>query len=114
MPRSFNHAHDQDRESYWRRHILAQRVSPLSITEYCHRHSLHSPSFFRWRKRLGLKASANSSPPTPAFVRVDLPTGASAASLTLHLPGERRLDIAAHCEALLLRTVLAVLEGRPC
>jgi hypothetical protein len=114
MPRSFNHVHDQDRESYWRRHIFAQRASRLSITEYCHRHSLHSTSFFRWRKLLGLKVSTNSSLPVPAFVAVDLPAGTSAAPLTLHLPGERRLDIAAHCEASLLCRVLAVLEGRPC
>lgn len=115
------------REAHWRRHILAQRASQLGILEYCRRHALHSPSFFVWRKRLGLKASADTCPAvrtspvspartaaTPLFVAVDLPAPTLTSALTLHLPGERRLDIADHCNATLLRTVLAVLEGQSC
>jgi hypothetical protein len=121
------------REAYWRRHVLAQHASRLGIAEYCRRHSLHGPNFYVWRKRLGLKAAADPRPPvrtspasptrtpaTPAFVAVELPVPAPAATpapapaLTLHLPGERRLEIAEHCNPTLLRTVLAALEGRPC
>ena len=116
-------------EAHWRKHVLTQRASRLGIAEYCRRHSLHSPNFYVWRKRLGLKAAADPRPPvrtspasptrtpaTPTFVAVELPTLAAPAtpSLTLHLPGERRLEIHAGCQAALLRTVLAVLEGRPC
>jgi hypothetical protein len=109
------------REAYWRRHILAQRASRLGIAEYCRRHSLNGPNFYVWRKRLGLKAAATRPPvrtsPTasvPAFVAVELPATSAAPALTLHLPGERRLDISEHCNPTLLRTVLAALEGRPC
>ena len=121
MPLSFVNAPDQNRESFWRRHILAQRSSPLGIAEYCRRHSLRSPTFYLWRKRLGLKASADSANPTsakpaqiPTFVAVERPAPACAPPLSLHLPGGRRLDIASPCDASLLRTVLEVLEGRPC
>ena len=111
-------------EDHWRRHILAQRASQLGISAYCRQHGLNGPRFFVWRKRLGLKAAAHTCPPVrtsptasaapPAFVAVELPATSAMPALTLHLPGERRLDIAEHCEASLLRTVLAALEGRPC
>lgn len=115
------------REAHWRRHILAQRESQLGIRAYCRQHGLNGPSFFVWRKRLGLKAPADSRPTvrtssaspartaaTPAFVAVDVPATPATPALTLHLPGERRLDIAEHCQPALLRSVLAVLEGPSC
>ena len=121
MPQLFVNVPAQGREFFWRRHILAQRSSPLRIAEYCRRHSLSCPNFYLWRKRLGLKASANFAKPTPtkgthvpAFVAVERTASASVPSLSLHLPGGRRLDIASACDASLLRTVLEVLGERPC
>ena len=111
MPLSSTDIPAQSREVFWRRHILAQRSSPLGVAEYCRRHALNSPSFFQWRKRLGLKASAVV---VPAFVAVEMPAAGGDTPLSLHIPGGRRLDIASHCEAALLRRVLEVLGDRPC
>ena len=34
-----------------RRHLLSQRSSGLSVTEYCEREGVSQNTFFNWRKR---------------------------------------------------------------
>lgn len=104
-----------EREQLWRRRIEDQRVSGLTIRDFCHRHELREPSFYFWRRTLADRdrAAAESVKPTFVPVEVALPLRPTAA-VEVHLPGGVRVSVAAGCEAALLAMVLATLAARSC
>ena len=100
----------------WRRIILRQQRSGLSIAGYCRRHEVPPASFFAWKRRLGQDA-ARTSPPT--FVPV-VPTPAeppapeaTPGAIELCLDRGRRLLLRPGFDPATLRQALAILEGRP-
>jgi hypothetical protein len=49
----------------WREAILGQRESGLTIREFCEQRKLSRPSFFLWRKRLGMAKQEAAVPALP-------------------------------------------------
>lgn len=116
-----------DRKSReWRRRLLRFEKYPSTIKEFCRREGVSEPSFYLWRKRLGMK---DASKPTPAHLRApdESPAGfrpvrlLTASSLTAHLPGGMRM-VVPMSEPDGLRAVVDALarvdaelrEARPC
>ena len=111
-----------DRKSReWRRRFLRFEKHPSTIKEFCRREGVSEPSFYLWRKRLGLK---DAPKPTPA----ESPTGfrpvrlLTRESLVAHLPGGMRM-VVPMSEPDGLRAVIDALarvdaelraEARPC
>lgn len=102
---------------HWRRIILGQQRSGLSIAGYCRRHQVPPASFFAWKRRLGQESALAGLPaflpvvPTPAE-----PPAASEAkgqAIELCLDRGRRLVLCPGFDPLTLRQALAVLEDRP-
>lgn len=73
------------KERLWRRHIVRQTASGLSVRGYCARHAVSEPSFYAWRrelarrdrsghaKRAGGKSPAQRTRRLPVeFVRLDV------------------------------------------
>jgi hypothetical protein len=48
-------------EGLWRDRLARFRKSDLTVTEFCRREGVSTPSFYQWRKRLG-QAAAESQP----------------------------------------------------
>lgn len=102
---------------HWRRIILRQQRSGLSIAEYCRRHQVPPASFFAWKRRLGQDAARASLPtfvpvvPTPA----EPPSSPQAAhgAIALCLDRGRRLVLCPGFDPGTLRQALAILEDRP-
>jgi hypothetical protein len=95
-----------DRATFWRRHIARQQQSQLGIKEYCQRFALHQPSFFQWRKRLGLNPSATSAPRTPAPPK-RTPSARSASARFVAVPVVARALSVARIEIVLQSRVRA-------
>lgn len=101
----------------WTRIINEQRVSGLSIAEFCRRRSVSPPSFFNWRRRLGASGAVNNcAEATPGFVEVkvgprDGPE-ADGAALELIFRGGLRVRVRRGFDHELLRDLLAALEPR--
>src|SRR5262245_28545781 len=114
---------DPERERYWRRHVRQQRLSRVSVRDYCDLHRLHESAFYFWRREIAARdgrrhgASGPTTPAEPAFVPVavvDPPASRDAGVLEIRLASGHRLRVRAGCDRRLLADVVAVLEGRPC
>jgi transposase-like protein len=106
-------ARDEGKERQWRRRIDQWRVSGLSVRAFCARHGLATASFYNWRRELQRRAAAEQ----PAFVPVQVVADAVPAqdsALEVVLAGGRTVRVAPGFDAVTLRQLLAVLEGRPC
>jgi hypothetical protein len=82
-----------DRKSReWRRRLLRFEKHPSTIKEFCRREGVSEPSFYLWRKRLGLKDAQKPVPDEPpaGFRPVRLLTPES---LVAHLPGGMRMVV---------------------
>ena len=104
---------DEQKERQWRRWIAQWQTSGLSVADFCDRHSLATPSFYAWRRRLQQRAAD-----TPALVAVqvvaDTPP-AQASALELVLADGRIVRVAPGFDAATLRQLLTALEGQgPC
>ncbi len=120
-----------DRKSReWRRRLLRFEKHPSTIKEFCRREGVSEPSFYLWRKRLGLKDAPKPTPaqlPAPDEASAEAPAGfrpvrlLTASSLTAHLPGGMRM-VVPMSEPDSLRAVVDALarvdaelrETRPC
>jgi len=108
-----------EREHLWRRRVVEQRTSGLTVRAFCQRHELREPSFYFWRRTLAERDRAGSLPAEPVFVAVAVPpvpppAVGPAAVVEVHLPCGVRVSVTPGCAAGHLAMVLAVLEGRPC
>jgi hypothetical protein len=45
----------------WRDRLARQATSGLTVAEFCRREGVSVPSWYHWRKRLGVKAQASSA-----------------------------------------------------
>ena len=120
MPRPQSHS---EREQFWRRHLIQQRSSGLSIREYCRRQGFSEPSFYSWRKSLLEHDQTPTTPATPAFLPVtvaDTPIQSHKSPIDIQLANGCRIRIRSGCDCGLLADVLALLhastrpEARPC
>lgn len=93
----------------WRRLILQQQTSELTVTDFCNKHNLAQPSFYLWRKKLGL------SPEHPGFQSVQVvpnPPGIGCSPVVLELAGGHRLLLTYDFDEHTLRRLLKVI-GEP-
>ena len=105
-------ARDVEKERQWRRRIDQRRASGLSVRAFCAQHSLSSASFYHWRRLLERRAAEQS-----AFVPVQVVADAvpvQAGALEVVLADGRTVRVAPGFDAVTLRQLLTVLEGRPC
>ena len=126
---------DKRREVQWRRVVLEQGRSGLSIRDFCRRSKVPESAFHFWRRELERRdlqrhqaKQEQRQPPTrrarprrpaaahPAFVPVRVAEEArtDAARIEIELSGGRRVHVTPPVDRQALTDVLAVLEGRPC
>jgi hypothetical protein len=115
---SAGRSRDPGKERFWRSHLKRWLTSDLSIRAYCRRHHLAEQSFYAWRRTLAQRDAAVAKVPAPPLTFVPLhltpePTPATP-SLEVVLGNGRRLFVGPGFDAASLRTLLAVLEERPC
>ena len=61
-------------EALWRRRLLQQPDSGLTIHQFCKREGISTASFHAWKRRLALRAAFSTTPSTAsAFVPVIVP-----------------------------------------
>lgn len=58
----------------WARLIEAQRHSPLTVVEFCRRRGIAKATFWYWRRRLALAATAPGIPAPQRFLAVPILT----------------------------------------
>jgi hypothetical protein len=123
---------DQTKEQFWRRVFRQWRHSGLSIRAFCAEHGLAEPSFYAWRRIIGLRDQQIVAPragqpadfrkpgdapgkDAPRFVPVRVIDAAAAAAFEVVLPRGRVVRVQRGFDAATLRQLLAILEeDRPC
>lgn len=70
----------QERSAIWRKRLLAQQASGLSVASWCRQESVSAWNFYAWRKRL-----AEPGPAT-ALIAVALPGLSQGPALELQTP----------------------------
>jgi hypothetical protein len=88
------------RETRWRGLLTAQRKSGLSVRAFCAREHVTEPSFYAWRREIGVRDGEKMRPAavkrrTPAFVPVLMPTIAAGndGHIVIELRGGRVLRV---------------------
>jgi hypothetical protein len=101
------------REQFWFDHFAVQESSGLSIKAYCLRHGLKMPTYYLWRKRLGLSPRSCSGGPlevrsrsvdrgrSSEFVVVALPRSESSGgdAVEIVVPGGAMIRVSPGCHA---------------
>jgi transposase len=91
----------------WQQRLLRFERSGLSVTAFCDREGVSTPSFYAWRRRLRCAA-----PDGPRFLPVQvLPV---AAPIELVLPGGAVLRLSSGCDLAFVRALVDSLGGAPC
>jgi hypothetical protein len=92
----------------WQRLISGQQSSGLSVTRFCRRHGVSTPSFYAWRKRLAAVG-------VERFVEVHVAQADGRATepsvIEVCLGGGRRVVVRPGFDATTLRQVITLLEG---
>jgi transposase len=117
---------DPAREKFWRRTIREQRLSGLSVRDFCRREGLKDWTFRWWRQEVIRRDQQPTVAPqgeptgaTPAFLAVrviDLEAVAprSVPAIEIVLPAGPTVRVPHGFDPRTLGEVLAVLERRPC
>ena len=105
-------------EALWQQRLLRFERCGLSISAFCDREGVSTPSFYAWRRRL-------SHPPAEPVVRPALPPADAARLVPVHvlsgaapveilLPGGIVLRLAPGCDPDFVRELVEALGGRSC
>ena len=116
---------DPTKEKFWRRMVVGQGRSGLSIRAWCRRHALQEPGFHWWRRELARRDAAEQRRRPrrrkPSFVPVRIvgPSAPAESSqpdgqIEILLSGDRRIRVHGPVDRQTLADVLAVLEAPPC
>lgn len=116
MARRKGPARNQQREEFWRRIVIEQPASGLSIRAWCARHEVTEASFYAWRRTLarrGILRSARGKKRQAEVVAVEVVNGlnvsAKSTPLALVVNG-LRIEIASGFDEGALRRLLGVLR----
>jgi hypothetical protein len=102
---------DLRKEAIWRRHVMGQVASGLSIGAYCQRHGFPGHRFYWWRRELARRDA--QKPPAFVPVTVAAPEACSQGNwIEIVLPGERQVRVMGSVDREMLAKVLSVLEDR--
>ncbi len=100
---------DATRQALWQQRLNRFERSGLSVSEFCDREGVSSPSFYAWRRRL------RSAPPTdadgPRFLPIQV---LASASVELVLPSGAVLRLTAGCDLAFVRALVDSLGGASC
>ena len=103
---------NQQRERFWRRVVVGQPRSGMSVVAWCAEHGVSAPSFYVWRQRLA-ERDAERKLRRPQLLPVEIISSAaneSASALEIELPNEVKVRVRSGCELELLRQVLTMLQ----
>jgi hypothetical protein len=111
----------------WRQRIAAQGRSGLTVAEFCRQQGVSIGSFYCWKQRVlstrsrrGSSPAARPSEParrsttSPIARFVPLPLTGSESGTAIVIECRNGLLLRVPCDERSLRTVLAVLDERPC
>jgi hypothetical protein len=107
---------DPANEQYWRGLLRQWRRSGLTPREFCDHQGISQPSFYAWRREIGLRDQQPMTmlqPPTPTFVKLALDPAALSA-IEIVLGDGRLLRVRPGFDAALLRQLLHLLEESSC
>ncbi|MFO0816296.1 MAG: hypothetical protein U1A77_00055 [Pirellulales bacterium] len=114
----------EERERSWRELLERQAASGLSVRRFCGREGVSEPSFYQWRKRLGVttRKKIAAAPPrdraaAPAatdslFLPLGLLGGASRSELEIVHPAGCRVRVVGEVNVASLTRVLEALDER--
>ena len=109
---------DATKEKFWRRMVVGQARSRLSIRAWCREHDVHEHAFYWWRVRLarsGRGGKVRSRKPTFVPVRVSAQgVSGTDGQMEIALSGDRRIRVHGPVDRQMLADVLAVLEAPRC
>jgi transposase len=94
----------------WQQRLLRFEHSGLSVSAFCDREGVSTPSFYAWRRRLRIDPSA--APDGPRFLPVRVLAVASPVELVL--PGGAVLRLTSGCDLAFVRSLVDSLGGAPC
>ena len=95
----------EERDRFWRQHLLACRRSGLSYAEYCRRNELKESAFGYWRKRISADRRDRSG-----FVEVKIsPTAENGIQVILR--NQVRLIIGEDFDEQVLKRLVGALES---
>jgi hypothetical protein len=118
----------QAKERSWRQLVERQRRSNLTVRGFCAQAGISEPSFYAWRSELARRDS-DAGQPVPSESQTARPTAPSTPRFLPVTITEYQRAAASHVEVVMpsgllvrvpaqdtaaLRTVLEVLEQRPC
>jgi transposase len=94
----------------WQQRLLRFKRSDLSVSAFCNREGISTPSFYAWRRRLRLDPP--TAPDGPRFLPIRvLP---AAAPVELVLPCGAALRLTAGCDLAFVRSLVDSLGGASC
>jgi transposase len=93
----------------WQQRLLRFERSGLSVSTFCDREGVSTPSFYAWRRRLRIAPPADSDGPRFLPVRV-----LASAPVELVLPHGAVLRLTADCDLAFVRSLVDSLGGAPC
>ena len=113
------------KERMWRQHVSRHGRSKLTVRDYCAQAGISEPSFYAWRSELARRDSVNGriarSEPTASRRAVTSTSGfvpvAIASPVASHVEVVLRSGLVIRVPAqdtAALRTILELLEPRPC
>lgn len=76
-----------NREELWRSRLQRFQCSGLSVTRFCQLEGVSMPSFYQWRKRLGI---STMNKPAATFLPVRV---TRSAAIEIHLPNGSRVCV---------------------
>lgn len=101
-----------EREQFWRKVVLGQPRSGMSVAAWCSQHGVSAPSFYVWRRRLAKRGAAHQARRLP-LVPVEIigpATDRSVVVLEIELRSQAKVQVRPGCEWELLKQVLTILD----
>ena len=112
-----------ERRRFWQGLIRSQRSSGLTVAETCEQAGVTVPSYYAWKRKLGISGSRARRPRRQGSlvpVRVVLDRPAVTSTVEIALPGNIAVSVPAGFDADTLNIVLTAVERlidrepRPC
>ena len=100
------------KRSQWRERLRRFARSKLSVTEFCRRERVSTPSFYQWRRKLADSSSngpGRRSPARASFIPVQV---AAATGLQVDFPNGVRLTLSSSDQELVRMSIDTIAQAR--
>src|SRR3989304_1916935 len=99
---------DLAKAALWRERLARWEAAGVKTAEFCLAEGVSRPSFYAWRRKLGLSMPRSAQPAgRGVFQQVFVATP----TVSAHLPGGVRIDVSAHDEQSLRMVVDALVRS---